>query len=531
MTRLGIRAQLLLVLTVFLALPWLGVEYARELERVLRDAQDRTLTGTAQAVAIALHDRPRLFDAPVRLVAPTGNPPQDLVDAAASRPVLSAGAAVAAPELEQILQGLTRTTARIRVVDRDLGILAHAGSLKRPPDDAEHGSWLDPLLALFLARPTEDFVDDGGSGSVPARREIVAALDGIPATGRRNTADARAVVVAAAHPIWVGDRVRGVVLVEETTNAVLAERNRAFERLFSIVVAIVLVGSLALTIYATWLSSRIRRLARDAEGAIDRDGRVRGPLPGSDARDEIGDLARSYSGVLARLAGYASYREQLASRLAHELRTPLAVVRSSLDNLAATPPPAEPRPYVERAQHGLDRLAAILARMTEAARLEEALDDAERERFDLRDVVAGCVEGYRSAYPLRPFAYQASGEPLVVEGVPEIVAQMLDKLVENAVDFATGGAIEVAVARDGDQARLTVADEGPPLPAGDAERLFEPLVSVRAQESRAPHLGLGLAIVRIVATRHRGSVRAENRDDGRGVRIVVTLPLAEGSAG
>jgi dedicated sortase system histidine kinase len=528
-TRLGIRAQLLLVLTVFLALPWLGVEYARELERVLRDAQDRTLAGTAQAVAIALHDRPRLFDAPVRLVSPTGKPPQDLVDAAASRPVLSAGASVAAPELEQILQGLTRTTARIRVVDRDLGILAHAGSLKRPSDDAENGSWLDPLLALFLARPTEDFVDDGGMGSVPARREIVAALDGIPATGRRNTADARAVVVAAAYPIWVGDRVRGVVLVEETTNAVLAERNRAFERLFSIVVAILVVGSLALTIYATWLSSRIRRLARDAEDAIDREGRVRGPLPGSDARDEIGDLARSYSSVLARLAGYASYREQLASRLAHELRTPLAVVRSSLDNLAATP--SEPRPYVERAQQGLDRLAAILARMTEAARLEEALDDAERERFDLRDVVGGCVEGYRVAYPQRPFAYQASDEPLVVEGVPEIVAQMLDKLVENAVDFATGGAIDIAVVRDGGDARLTVADEGPPLPAGDAERLFEPLVSVRTQESRAPHLGLGLAIVRIVATRHRGSARAENRADGRGVRIIVTLPLAEGPAG
>src|SRR5690606_38782001 len=100
------------------------------------------------------------------------------------------------------------------------------------------------------------------------------------------------------------------VLVEETTNAVLAERNRAFERLFSIVVAVLLVGSIALTVYATWLSSRIRRLARDAEAAIDRDGRVLGPLPGSGARDEIGDLARSYSGVLARLAGYASYQEK-----------------------------------------------------------------------------------------------------------------------------------------------------------------------------------------------------------------------------
>ena len=528
--RLGIRAQLLLVLTVFLALPWLGVEYARELERLLRDAQDRTLAGTAQAVAIALHDRPRLFDAPVRLVAPKGGAPQDLVDAAAARPVLSAGAAAAAPELEQILQGLTRTTARIRVVDRDLGVLAHAGSLRRAADDAKPShSLLDPIYALFLPRPNEDFVDDEGSGSVPARREILAALDGIPATDRRKTSDARAVVVAAAHPIWVGDRVRGVVLVEETTNAVLAERNRAFERLFNIVVAILVVGSAALTLYATWLSSRIRRLARDAEAAIDRDGRVRGPLPGSGARDEIGDLARSYSGVLARLAGYATYQEQLAARLSHELRTPLAVVRSSLDNLNASPLPQESRTYIDRAQDGLDRLAAILSRMSEAARLEEALGDADRVRFDLAEVVAGCVEGYRGAYPQRPFAYSAPSEPLPVRGAPEIVAQMLDKLVENAVDFATGGVVGITLVRDGDRAQLVVTNEGPPLPEGAGERLFEPMVSVRPQDGRTPHLGLGLAIVRIVATRHGGEATAANRAHGRGVVVTVSLPLASGA--
>ena len=66
---LGIRAQLLLVLTVFLALPWLGYEYVREIERFLRDAQERTLAGTAQAVAIALHERPRLFAAPADPIA------------------------------------------------------------------------------------------------------------------------------------------------------------------------------------------------------------------------------------------------------------------------------------------------------------------------------------------------------------------------------------------------------------------------------------------------------------------------------
>ena len=526
MARLGIRAQLLLVLTVFLALPWLGVEYVRELEKLLREAQERTLAGTAQAVAIALHDRPRLFDSPVALVAPKGGPPTDLVDLAASRPALSAGVSVAAPELAQILQGLTRTTARIRVVDRDLAVLAHGGSLKRPlpPDSTPRG--LDRLYALFLDRPNEDFVDDGGAGSVAARREVLAALDGIPATDRRATDDARAIVVTAAHPIWVGDRVRGAVLVEETTNAVLAERNRAFERLFNLVAAILLVGTVALTAYATWLSARIRRLRDAAEAAIDREGRVRGVLPSSTAKDEIGDLARSYSGVLERLAGYAAYQEQLASRLSHELRTPLAVVRSSLDNLRAAPPGDDARRYLDRAQEGLDRLAAILSRMSEAARLEASLTEARRERFDLREVVGGCVEGYRLAYPDRPIAYDGPSEPLEVDGVPEFVAQALDKLVENAMDFATGGTVEVALARVGAQARLTVANEGPPLPEGDAERLFEPLVSIRGKEGRGPHLGIGLAIVRIVATRHGGSVRAVDRPDGRGVIVEVSLPLA-----
>ena len=188
--------------------------------------------------------------------------------------------------------------------------------------------------------------------------------------------------------------------------------------------------------------------------------------------------------------------------------------------------PPEARTCLGRAGEGLDRLATILARMTEAARLEEALGDAERERFDLAQVVSGCVDGYRLAYPQRPFAYAPPGGPLTVEGAPEIVAQMLDKLVENAVDFATAGAIEVALARDGEWARLTVANEGPPLPEGAGERLFEPMVSVRPQEGRTPHLGLGLAIVRIVATRHGGEASAANRSDGRGVVVTVRLPLA-----
>jgi signal transduction histidine kinase len=101
----------------------------------------------------------------------------------------------------------------------------------------------------------------------------------------------------------------------------------------------------------------------------------------------------------------------MAGRLAHELRTPVAVVRSSLDNLNDAAVPADARVYIDRARSGLARLNAILTRMTEATRLEEALHDAERERFDLALVVAGCVEGYRLAYRDVPIAFAPPAHP------------------------------------------------------------------------------------------------------------------------
>ena len=531
---LGIRAQLLLVLTVFLALPWLGYEYVRELERFLRDAQERTLAGTAQAVATALHDRPRLFATPADPIASFA---QDRVNENADDPLPPA----ASPEIAQIVQGLSRTTARIWVIDRNGVVLARAGSLKRVVVDGgdtrvpgRFASFVQglthPLYQRILKQPTEEFHDDAVSDGSPRGKDVEGALSGILATERRTTSDGRAVIVSAAHPIWLGDQVRGAVVVEETGNRVLAERNRAFERLFNIVLAVLLIGSVALTVYASRLSARIRRLRDDAEQAIDAHGRARRNLASSDARDEIGDLSRSFANVLARLADYATYQEKMASRLSHELRTPVAVVRSSFENLKAQPLSTDARVYIERAQGGLDRLTAILARMTEATRLEHAVKDGARELFDAAKVVAGCVDGYRVAYPQAEFASALPHAEVPLTGAPELFAQMLDKLVANAVEFATDGPIAIRLTRGDSDAMLTVSNQGPPLPPDIADRLFDSMVSVRSSEARVqpqePHLGLGLYIVRLVAEFHGGTAQASNRADGSGVDVSVSVPLA-----
>ncbi|HEY2864792.1 MAG TPA: ATP-binding protein [Casimicrobiaceae bacterium] len=543
---LGIRAQLLLVLTVFLTIPWLGYEYVRELERFLRDAQQKTLAGTAQAVATALHDRPRLFESPD--AARESLAAQRALDGASEADVAPeiTRAAAAAPtpsaEIGQIIQGLSRTTARIWVIDRQLDVLARAGSLKLPPlpetgapDSAIPRLWrwieretLHPLYTLILRQPTDDFVDELSAHVAMPAREVDGALSGILTTDRRLTGDGKAVVVSAAHPIWVGDQVKGAVIVEETTNAVLAERNRAFERLFNIVLAALLVGSVALTLYASRLTARIRRLRDEAEGAIDLQGRIRGTVAPSGAGDEIGDLSRSFSSVVTRLSQYANYQQNMASRLSHELRTPVAVVRSSLDNLRAATLPDDARVYMERAQQGLTRLTRILTRMTEATRLEESLAEAQRERFDLSRVVAGCVDGYRAAYPRHELRLALPSGALPVDGAPELIAQLLDKLIANAIEFGTPGtAIVIALERDERTVSLRVENDGDRLPPGMTERLFDSMVSIRAdQRSEEPHLGLGLYIVRLIAEFHRGRVRADDRAEGRGVVVTVNLPLA-----
>lgn len=452
---------------------------------------------------------------------------------------------VPSPEISDLIRGLGRASSRIWVLDVNRRVLAHAGTLRRPGPappaagqepsswDRVTDAWVQPLTRRLLDEPREDFEDVAPGTYKLEGREVESALLGREATRWRLTPDSRAVVLSAAHPVFVEDQVRGVVLVEQTTNDVLAVRNREFGKLFAAILAVSLLGALGLLVFASRLSWRVRRLRDGVEHAIDRQGRVSGTVPGTTAGDEIGDLARSFASILDRQRQYTAYLEQVGNRLSHEIRTPVGVVRSSLDNLRLRPLPAEARVYIERADEGLRRLATILSRMSEATRLEPGLAATERERFDLSAVVRGCVEGYRLANPGREILLRESGEPVPVLGAPDLVAQMLDKLVDNALGFARPGTpVRVELAREGRAASLSVENQGPPLPAQMRGRLFESMVSIRpAGGEGEPHLGLGLYIVRLIAAFHGGEARARDRDGGDGVVVEVSIPLHTGGLG
>jgi len=550
--RFGLRSKLVLAGAAVLVVPAAGVLYVNEMERLLLEGQSRTLVATARAVATALHERPQLLTAlppqedslrdALRREAETelqrltgGVPTPDEVSPVALAREAAQRAARAQEDIAAILKGLERTTSRIWVVNRRYQVLALAGSLERAAP-AETTGWLAgawrTLAGWVIGAPARPYTASLPNDVLATGRDIAAALQGTPGTRTRRTPDGHAVVVSAAHPIWNANEVAGAVVVEETTLPIASLRSEALERLLVLTLAAVFGAAAVLIGYASRLSHRIRRLRDETESAIDARGHITPLTTASRAGDEIGDLSRSFSAMLARLAEHQVYLENMAGRLSHELRTPIAVVRSSLENLTPGQPAGDAARYLARAEEGLARLSAILLRMTEASRLEQGLSSAERERYDLVPVVRGCVEGYRLAYPETEFALEIPAGRLEVEGSPDLAAQLLDKLAENAADFARAGTpVQVRLESIGGEARLTVINAGPPLPEAMRARLFDSMVSVRAPgKAGAPHLGLGLYVARLIAQYHGGAMEAENlagvAGAGGAVAVRARVPLA-----
>lgn len=450
---------------------------------------------------------------------------------------------VPSPEIERIIKGLGHSNSRIWVIDKHRRVLARAGDIRTSPgafgnveveNMGEQNWWrqiedkyLHPLYYRLLARPPQNFIDELERATELAGTHIQAAIAGEVESTWYLTPDKKAVVLSAAHPIWIDENVMGVVVAEETTNGIRTIRNKALEKLFTVILAVMLLSTLALFLFASRISTRIRKLRTAAEHAIDEHGRIHTTFEGSKVRDEIGDLSRSFANIMRRLSQYNSYLENMTSRLSHEFRTPVTVVRSSLDNLAMLKHDKEASIYMERAQEGIKRLNTILTNMSEATRLEDSLQTCEKEIFNLTEVVEGCVEGYRSAYPNYRFRAEICKQSLHVNGVPENIAQLIDKVVANAVEFSEPNEeIQILLSKEMGQSKLAIINNGPLLSEEMQGRLFESMVSLREHNKQGEsHLGIGLYIARVIAEFHQGHITIENRADQSGVVATIWLPI------
>ncbi|AKH20496.1 proteobacterial dedicated sortase system histidine kinase [Sedimenticola thiotaurini] len=440
------------------------------------------------------------------------------------------------PEIGRLIGGLEHENARIWVINNQRLVLAKRGRLQPPEsitDDSDslRISPLQPLLRLVLDQPSTNFQDDLSRSARLTGPEIDAALAGQPQSRRRSTPDQRAVILSAAWPIQSSSGVTGAVLVEQTTNQILTLQNRALEQISGITLVLFLFIGLAILGFASLLTSRIHRLSRRVDKAVTADGRILGTLEPDRSADEIGDLSRSFSGVLNRLAEYNRYLEAMASRLAHEFRTPLTIVSSSLENLQGNNVPEDQQRYIRRAQEGVERLGLILHRMREATRLEQQLLQTELVAFDLGGLLDMALEGYRGAFPEVAFELERCPEPIVIQGAPDLISQALDKLISNAVDFhQTGTPIRLILERvDQQQVLLSVCNSGPALPPGMEQELFSSMVSIRKKSSDEPHLGLGLYLVRLISEFHGGHAEAVTLETPAGVAFRLFFPVAQPS--
>ena len=288
-----------------------------------------------------------------------------------------------------------------------------------------------------------------------------------------------------------------------------------------------LLVALAMVAAGWWISAKltqsIERLTRHVQDV--RDGRPSQP-PSSRAA-EIATLSRAFEEMRATIEGKA-YVERYTQTLTHEIKAPLAAIRGAAELLGEEMPEADRRRFLDNLRTETARIQRIVDRMLELSALEARHGRIERETFALEDVVREVVTGAAAAAEAREvrLTVVAADAAVMLRGERFLVAQAVSNLVQNALEFTPrGGAVAVALRRDGDRARVTVEDTGPGVPDYALTRLGERFYSLPRPDTGRKSTGLGLSIVREIARLHGGDVSLENRPEG-GARATLWLDLA-----
>ncbi len=442
------------------------------------------------------------------------------------------------PEVLHIIQGLGYSGARILVIDAQNRVRAETGSFTLNDDHEETDSswpfgtrrWFDiirPIVhrLVMWQRWGDDELPSDSQAVI--NKAIESALHGNPIALRCRVNDEE--IIMAAHPIVSRNKVLGGVVVEQNIADILAFQRAALEQVIVLSIVSLLVVFIVLVAFAGRLAWRIRQLRREASAAIDPRGRLRANALQSamNSGDEIGDLARSVSGMLSKLQQHNQFLENMPRTLRHEINNPLNTLSTSLQNLAEENPGVQDSKYLDSAKRGVLRIGAIVQNLADAANLEESLGAEELELVDIEQLMENYVANCRVVHKDCEFAFRGTGHPVYARVSDYRIEQLLDKIIDNAIDFhRPNSAIKVQLDTVKDLLRITVANRGPTLPPAAEDTLFDSMVSHRGIEARNRlHFGLGLYVVRVIAEYHGGSVRGMNLPDGSGVVVIVQLPL------
>jgi two-component system sensor histidine kinase ChvG len=433
------------------------------------------------------------------------------------------------------------TGARIRIYSADSMLLADSRALGlrnvvlRDPDrqsrDQAAARFLDAAIDTVVGATRPPLYRELGPGKpwpdVVRARESAALAGGGGAASVWRAPDRTPVITAAAP-------VRGGQIVMTTTNARDITRTVRVERFrLSLVLLTVTLISILLSLFlARTIVKPLRRLARAAVRV--RLGRAREVvvprLP--ERRDEIGSLARALSDMSLALRARIDATEAFAADVTHEMKNPLASLRSAVDGLRRVADPALRERLLAIVQDDVRRLDRLISDISEASRLDAQLSRAKFEPVDIGALIAGLVDqrlarGVERGIRLR--LDQAIDVPLITSGEGARLERVFDNLIDNAVSFSPDdGVVAIAALADEDAVLVRVEDEGPGVPEDARDQVFRRFTSIRPDgEAFGQHSGLGLAIARTIVEAHGGAIGVESREDRLGgARFFVRLPLA-----
>lgn len=498
---LRIRYRLLLVNVLVVAVPLIGVSFARTFEREMLRGLEDDMIHQAQLLRASLRADP----GGLRL---------------SQRGPMLAGAA-------------RHTRTRIRLLDAAGRVVADSHR-HGPPEGAEVPA---PTLLgygsdAYHPPETPKPVD------VSSRREIREALQGRYGAATRLWENRSRVYLFSALPIVVppppgalaGDaaaagRVAGVVYVTRSTVPVKLSMFRLRTWLLWVLVAsIALTAVLSLFLAAT-IARPLGKLTRLA-GRI--AGGERGLRLALQRRDEIGELARAFDTMTQRLDARMQYTRELAADISHEFKSPLTSIRGAAELLrdgAADDAPARER-FLGNIIEDSERLDRLVTRLLELSRIEAETTPA--ELFDYEALTREVVDQRRDRADI---ALTYRSRTTVMRGRRGHLASVLGNLLDNAIEHAAPGtAIEVRVSdAPGGRVRTTVSNRGPVLSQAVMARMWDRFFTTRAKQGGT---GLGLAIVRSIVAAHGGTVSATSTaEDGTAFTFALRSPRADQVAG
>jgi two-component system sensor histidine kinase ChvG len=446
---------------------------------------------------------------------------------------------VQSSEWPTLLAAISKTGEnRMRVFDPDGSLLIDSWKLTGPTYeliDPSTQKWTKDVARamdrgfnwLVGARPLDDFVEPDADHLQAWPEAVRAKTTQATVSYVRNAPDMTPVLSAAA-PVG-----KDVLLVTDNDRKFTKTVRRQRAALAATMVVLIGISVFLSLFLARTIVRPLRRLAIAAHRVrLGRSREVRVPrLPSR--TDEIGLLARAVSDMSQSLRQRIDNIEAFAADVTHELKNPLASLRSAVDGLDTVEDPDLRRKLMLVARDDVVRLDRLINDISEAARTDAELARAKFERVDLGPLIEQLVSSWetrREKGDARIAFARPRKATAVVMGKSDRLARAINNLIDNAVSFSpSGGLIEIAASRVGEEVRVRIDDEGPGVPSDAREAIFNRFHSVRPDgEDFGRHSGLGLAIARAIVEGHDGEIDVQDRDDApSGARFTISLPAAD----